>query len=358
MSRPTQLPNLDGLRAIAVMSVLGVHMGFPRGGWVGVDLFFALSGFLITLLLRREIEQIETISFRAFYWRRALRLLPAMVCAALLTVALWTTNESQHDPRADVGPALASGVFYFANFMPSYSLGSFSAWWSLSVEEHFYFLWPVAFLWLARKPQARQITVIVIVIGAVCLLRAVLFESGYDLDALYMATFTRCDSLLAGAAAAVLYDRVTNRRAWLTVGAIVYVVLLFSIDRRSSALFLGGYTLASVIFAGGIAAAARSGPFWLLNNSAMVWVGRRSYGIYLYHIALFNAAHSVIGTVDSPAKSAALKAVQVGTTLVVAALSYRFIEQPFLRMKKQPQQRLRDPANIVVQSPVNSSHPG
>lgn len=351
-------PGLDGLRAIAVVVIMIVHAGYllaPAyadrllpGGFIGVDLFFALSGFLITTLLIEERATTGQTGVLAFYRRRAFRLLPALAAVALVhgAWALWV--------GIDIGLELASLLaiaFYVSNWVQALGwpmAAGLGHTWSLAIEEQFYLVWPAIFVVVARRRLSprKVLLVIAALVVAVCVWRAVVWTGlRPDWARAYVRTDLRLDALLAGVALAFaraqgLLPAALLRRAapfaWL-----VFLVGLITVHRDDDALYFGGYTVVSVV-SGLMVWSACSAPLAvrLLSNPVPVWVGRRSYGLYLWHlpiyIAIGYAGHATLFQESNPGRPwpvSVVVASSIIATVVVAALSYRYVEQPFLRRK-------------------------
>ena len=200
-------PGLDGLRGLAILSILLFHSGCPwwRGGFVGVDLFFALSGFLISSILLADYRGLGHVSYGRFYIRRALRLLPAML-TFLVAFALMSIAKST-DPYHSLGDCLIV-LCYMANWTRAFGTGRpdrLGHTWSLSIEEQFYLLWPVTLETILRtcKTYRRSVQVLAIVILGVWLLRAAMLASGAHPLRIYSGLDTRADALLVGCLLAV-----------------------------------------------------------------------------------------------------------------------------------------------------------
>lgn len=302
-------PALDGLRAVAVLLVIAYHVdptALPGGGVVGVTVFFALSGFLITSLLLEERATTGRVDVRGFYVRRARRLLPALalMLAVVGPVAVAAGNISI--------AGLGSVVFYSANWWSAtgHHLGMLTHTWTLATEEQFYLLWPVALLALRRTSHAVTLTLAVAVL---------LLFSGV------LGAACSSVAVLAGCALALwLHGR---PKAWSPPRASA-PVLLVGLLGASEVTVSNVWTVAvatalatAAVYAIGTAAEV---PF--LSNPGVRAVGRRSYGLYLWHlpvIAIVGAATQTSGW------SAAL--VSLPVLAGVTELSWRYVEQPFLR---------------------------
>lgn len=313
-------PGLDGLRAVAVLLVVARHVtaedqlvGF---GWVGVGMFFVLSGFLITSLLLEEHAATGAVSLPRFYRRRACRLLPAL---ALLLVAWWAVAP-------DAGLATAG---YVANYAVAggADLGPFSHAWSLAVEEHFYLVWPVAFLWLARRGRLECLPWIA---GSVAVYRVLLLVAGVELDWLRRATDARMDMLLIGCALAVaVKHRSLIVPGWLTRAAVAVAAgLALLVPDASVFTVTVGYPLMGLCAAVLILHAYQGDQ--LLGAWPLRGIGRVSYGVYLWH---FPIAWWLVerGWDYGPTFTATVIA---GTALAVA-VSWRYVEQPAMRLGRR-----------------------
>ena len=349
--RLSYLPALDGLRAIAVTSVLLYHLdiGWARGGFLGVDLFFVISGFLITTLLLREHDSTGRIGLGSFWIRRFRRLVPPLVVVVAATVVatrLWGVPEQWASVRLDAIAALAyvanwrfvlADQSYFDTLLgPSPLLHT----WSLAVEEQWYILWPIVMLGLvglARRRSARAAFAAVVgaaVASAVWM--AVLYDPA-DASRVYFGTDTRAQQLLIGAALAWIVqlrpERLElgsrTRGAWTVVaGLVVFAVIASSTGDETSWLYRGGFFAISILcglLVLGTATTSPAAPLRWLTWTPLLWIGVRSYGIYLWHWPVILFVGEPMG-LDLP--RVPLMFVQVLVTLVLTELSLRLIERP------------------------------
>ncbi|WP_159500202.1 acyltransferase family protein [Microbacterium sp. 18062] len=358
---------LDGLRAVAVALVVVYHL-FPRwwlgSGFIGVDVFFVISGFLITSLLLREHAQKGRISLRGFWTRRARRLLPAL--ALLLVVcssAAWVIGG---DVLVDLGRQLLGAAAFGYNWLSilggtDYFSASgtelFRNLWSLAVEEQFYVLWPllVPLLLLLPRTWMRGAAAGVLAVGSAAWMAAVVLAGsaspqtlGADITRAYFGTDTHAFGLLLGVALAVFWRALTARdREWMqrrtvrvavaAVGAASLAGLIFISllpQTHSIATFPGALLAASGLTVITIAAGAWPGSRLgrALDVAPLRWVGDRSYGIYLWHwpvLVLLVAAVQDTG-IDQPFP-AWVGAVALAVTLIAAEASYRLVETPVRR---------------------------
>ena len=336
------LPGLDGLRALAVLAVLLYHARpeWLPGGFLGVEVFFVISGFIITRGLLQEWQKSGRIDLRGFWLRRARRLLPALflLLAGVMAYASMFETEAVAALRGDVLAALAyvtnwhlifGEQSYFASFeKPSLLLHL----WSLAIEEQFYLVWPLllaALLPLLRTKGTFALIIAGIVASTVGM--AALYEPGTDTSRLYYGTDTRAAGLLCGAALAFLLSKSrlgAQSRSPLAItllgvaGLGGLIVAAYAMSETGALLYQGGFLAVSLLSAALIFGATRDSLLSrLLGVAPLRWVGARSYGIYLWHWPIF-----LMTWPDQP--SLDVLAAQVVATVVIAALSYRFVETP------------------------------
>jgi peptidoglycan/LPS O-acetylase OafA/YrhL len=359
-----RVDSLDGLRALAVLVVMGAHaeLTFFVGGGVGVDVFFTLSGFLITTLLLQEWRREGRVSLRMFYARRALRLLPALVlCLALVSAysLLWAPPILRQRNLASVPVVL----FYAGNWVRALGhpiLGAYEHTWSLAIEEQFYLLWPPLLLLALRRGASRRALLVLTSVGVVVpvVLRLLLYHGLGSIARVYNGTDTHGDGLFVGCTLAILLAGVRPARSlrrwlgvagWAGVGALVVTFLadwrLAPHGRGVTYTFTWGI-LAAALATAGITAylvVDRASPLSrLLAWAPLREVGRRSYGIYLFHVPVYFAVDAhLLGPLGFRSRLA----VKVVGTAAIAAASYAWVEQPFLRRKNRlrarPQEALR-----------------
>jgi peptidoglycan/LPS O-acetylase OafA/YrhL len=347
------MPGLDGLRAIAVLAVFVYHFhnggGWLPGGFLGVDVFFVISGYLITSLLLSEFRKEGRVDLVAFWLRRARRLLPAVgVLIAVVMVAGAFFDFGQISTLR--GQALASMAYvtnwdlilshqsYFEEFArPSL----FRHLWSLAVEEQFYLLWPIAFAFFMTRFGQKRL-VIGVIAGAVAssLLMAILFDP-VNPNRVFYGTDTRATPLLIGVALAFFWhpERLKQRTGSLApvalnmmgaVGLAMVVITFMTVHDYDIGLYHGGFLLLSVWTAMLIAALAHPAASigLTIGNPGMRWLGLRSYSFYLWHWPVLELTRPGI---DVPLHGPVLFALQLGLTVALADLSYRYVEQPFRR---------------------------
>ena len=355
-------PGLDGLRGVAILAVMIYHSGLGRGGYLGVDVFFALSGFLITTLLLEEHAATGTIAFRKFYARWALRLLPALVVfLAVWLAVLYATLE----PRfwAFVTAFGLSVLFYVANWVGIWvlPLGVFGHTWSLSIEEQFYVLWPIVVLVLARsRMPPRWIAAGLVLLAAASLLwRWELFTHGASERRIYFATDTHADGLMLGAALAfaVRSGRPLCGRGTGGVGGLAATTLLAAIAILPFQWFgFGTSAIAAVATLAVILDTLRPGSRLarVLATRWLVGTGRISYGLYLWHFPVF----FYLGALKYPGELAPAWRTMLAwaATFAVSLASYYVIERRALALKSRfswtavAGQRNRGSSSVAVSS--------
>jgi peptidoglycan/LPS O-acetylase OafA/YrhL len=355
-----RLPGLDGLRAIAVIGVLLYHagVGFVPGGFLGVDLFFVISGFLITSLLLGEAKAAGRLSLPQFYLRRARRLLPALV-VMLAVVAVFMAIFAAADlgqARGDIAAALGyvSNWWYVLHhrsyFIAAGRPSPFQHLWSLAVEEQFYLIWPAVLVALvATRARLRWVTGVALAaaIGSAFWMRVLAVRGNvpFDTDSsrLYFGTDTHASALLLGAAAAAVMaglaarlDRgiaVGVRAAWDVVGVAALVAVCWSMhafDYYRPGLYRGGFLAFAAVGVVVVVTASAPGG-WLgraLDVPPMRWIGERSYGLYLWHWPVFVYTRPGL---DWSLHGPAALAVRLAIVALLTELSYRFVEVPLRR---------------------------
>jgi peptidoglycan/LPS O-acetylase OafA/YrhL len=337
-------PGLDGIRAVSVVAVILYHAGFSwmHGGFLGVEVFFVVSGYLIASLMLEEHERTGGTALGQFWLRRARRLLPALF-TMLVVVALWATfwgDEHLAQLRHDLLPA----VFYVSNWwqifftdVPYFGTGDpplLRHLWSLAVEEQWYLVFPLLFVVLVRRRHlAPQVMAGAAV--AVMVFTAVAFEQGNAerTNFLYLSTATRCSGLLLGAAAAFVWRpwrgaaaRTGELRAVDAAGfgALALLAVLFvPVTVESAFVYRGGLAVVSVLSLVAVAAVVHPGARRfrsVCSSRVLVEVGRRSYGLYLWHWPVFVF-------LDVPGDQARFLPA-IALTSVLSELCFRLVETP------------------------------
>ncbi|GMA51201.1 acyltransferase [Alicyclobacillus contaminans] len=358
MPQPTNrqhryIASLDGLRAIAVLAVIAYHLNLPfaPGGLLGVGVFFVLSGYLITDLLMAEWRNKRRIDLTGFWMRRARRLLPGMLAMLVLVIAWMTVWHRTQLPtvRSDaIAAALYVSnwwlIFHHVSYFQSFGMPSpLGHLWSLAVEEQFYLLWPFLLLLglfvFRRRGRLAGATLVLALLSALWM--AVLYQPGMDPSRVYYGTDTRAFALLIGAALAMVWpsdklsDRLpTGHRTVLDgIGCVGLAGIVFAMagtSEYSPFLYDGGMVLVAVATALLIAAIVHPDS-WLgraLGLGPLRWLGVRSYGIYLWHYPVIVLTSPVVNTGGiHPWRCAA----QAAASILLAALSWRWLEDPIRR---------------------------
>ncbi|MEA2972501.1 MAG: hypothetical protein QOG82_959 [Actinomycetota bacterium] len=366
-------PALDGLRAVAVSGVIIGHFwewSLP-GGFIGVDMFFVLSGFLITTLLLEERARTGRISLRYFYARRALRLLPALGFL-LAFVAVWVLLASPSALRDGTIGGFPSVIFYYSNWYWGFfgnNVGVFGHLWSLSVEEQFYILWPaVVLLFLAYRRGLKVLlgTCLVVVVAA-SFLRWELAQRNFTDVGLRRLTKLRGDILLVGCALALAtvggwFPKVSRQLAVAATVVAVGVLAFFAIGIRHGAsdplFFKGGYTfvaLATAVLVYRVVYEPAGLLVKVLSTKPMVWIGRLSYALYLWHVPLRDIVKPHLGSLPGPLQPV----VVLVLTVAAAAISFALVERPALRLKDRfTPRRVSPPPAEAQPDPSTPSEPG
>jgi peptidoglycan/LPS O-acetylase OafA/YrhL len=379
-------PDVEGLRAVAVILVVLFHCGaWIPGGYVGVDVFFVISGFLITTQLVRELRETGRISLRGFYARRARRILPAATLTTVVTVVVAGLLLPPLAANRVFGDARAAAVFganihfaardanYFSADLPPSPLQHY---WSLSVEEQFYFLWPLllvmsSLVWIglrrrsaqraaARKSVARpRFPVVIVILAAVAALSFAgsVLQTPQSATVAYYSLATRAWELAAGALVALslplaarLEKHVAGILTWTGVACIAAAAAVFgsSTPYPGDAALLPVAGAAAIIFAGA-AATRRCGAEAVLGTAPFQRVGAWSYSWYLWHWPVLILAPALLG--HSLSKLEALTMAVI--SLVIAVLCFVLIERPIRRMQtfvRRPSLGLAGGAVLVATS--------
>ena len=350
---------LDGLRGIAVIVVVLYHAGIWQipGGFLGVDIFFVLSGFLITSLLLDEVTRTKTLDRANFYLRRLRRIMPALISIlifAVIAAAVWAPDAA-YGVRRDLPWALTSVLnwsylffnqSYFVNISRPPLLQHL---WSLSIEEQYYAVWPLVVLgcvkakWL--RGHFRSAIFVIAGLGAVAStlwMRWLSIKHGFpiphDPSRVYFGTDTHAMGLLVGSALAaavrpekfnlkITPDKKTalNALALFSIAGLFYYIM--RIGELDESLFRSGFLIVSLLTAGLILASIHPGLIWgrVLDVSLLRWFGRRSYGIYLWHWPIFMLTRP---GVDVNWPEPVVLGTRITLVLLISAISYRYLEIP------------------------------
>ncbi|MBH0346808.1 MULTISPECIES: acyltransferase family protein [Bacillus] len=341
---------LDSLRGLAILGVILYHINFNwmPGGFLGVTVFFVLSGYLITDILAMEWKRNKRIDLKKFWLSRARRLLPGMLVMLVITLA-WITIFHSSLLEKMRGDSLAA-LFYVSNWWYIYhklsyfdnfnQISPLNHFWSLAVEEQFYVVWPFIIslgLYYINK-QSRMILLICLGAFASALAMAILYEPGVDPSRIYYGTDTRAFSLLIGAVLALVWpsNRLANKiipkaRFILdVVGGIALIIILlmfWKTNQYDPFLYKGGMVLLSIATALLVAnlahPASRIAQF--LRFRPLRWVGIRSYGIYLWHYPILTLTTPKVNAGDFSIIRAILQFLLI---ILIAQISWKFIEKP------------------------------
>jgi peptidoglycan/LPS O-acetylase OafA/YrhL len=347
----TRLPGLDGLRALAVLAVIAFHeqlTAFP-GGFLGVDVFFVLSGYLITDLLVAQQNRLGRLDLRQFWTRRARRLLPAL--AVVLVVVTAATAIIESGQLAALRQALVAAVTYSSNWWQALAHHSYfdqfgpppplQHLWSLAIEEQFYLVWPlllIVILITVQSPRIRAaIAWLCAALSAVAM--ALIYVPGSDPSRVYYGTDTHASALFIGCALALSWPlrrlqalprekaQAVDALGLAGIGLLGWAMGHYA--GNDSALYPAGMLIVALGAGGLVLAAASTGVVsWLLSWSPLRWLGVRSYGIYLWHwpvIALTAAA------LHQQQSGTWLWLAEAALSIGLAAASWRWIEQPIIR---------------------------
>ncbi len=336
------VPALDGLRGVAVAVVVAFHAGHLTGGWLGVDVFFVLSGYLITRLLLAEQTAAGRIDLKRFWGRRARRLVPALLgVVAVLAIAerIRDRLDGPAGARWDVIGALTytsnwvrlrGGAGYWSQFGPP---SLFEHFWSLAIEEQFYVVWPLVMIGLARLRRGLTTLALAGLTVVAAAWSLVWFDRTMDASRVYMGTDTRAYALLAGALIASVSEwkpRLLHGTVRIApIAAAMLVVGFGRLDGTRLVTYHGalvGCTVAAAVLVAGV----MSGPSrlgGLLSLAPLRWLGARSYGIYLWHWPVFAG----LGVAAQPDAALWRIALGVAASLAIAEVSYRLIEMPIRR---------------------------
>ncbi len=339
------VPGLDGIRGIAVLMTVAAHSFFaaaPGGGVTGVAIFFVLSGFLITTVLAEEWSLRGRIDLKAFYIRRALRLLPALAVVLIVYLALAFVAFSPVTLNDRLGAAFFVAT-YFGNWQNATGshLAELSHTWSVAVEDQFYFVWPVALAaLLALGLRTRTVLGVALVAAAgLIILRAVAFASGMEWHRIYFGTDMVGSSLLIGCATALAFTwRVLPERprhpGWISALACVFLGVSFlTVTQHTDVgkawlvtLGFPGIALATAALIVAVASDPRTASW--LSSPVLRYFGRISYALYLWHLLMIQVLAKVWG-LDALERSL----WSIPLAIILATLSYVVVEQRFLRLK-------------------------
>ncbi|CAN2198484.1 COG1835 Predicted acyltransferases [Candidatus Nanopelagicaceae bacterium] len=361
-----RIPQIQALRAFAAMLVVIYHAGITSGGYIGVDIFYVISGYLITGLLLRELDKTGTLGLRAFYLRRVKRLLPTSFFVLFITaITAWYLYPSSM--RADLGKDIAAAGIYISNYLFAFwqmDYQNLSAippvvihYWSLAVEEQFYLFWPFIILALYKKGGRRRVGQGVLAISIASFLFSLYQTSVEPIWAFYSLP-TRAWELGVGALLLYIPARIkfSQNYLWVALGLFIYGTFIF----RDSTPFPGTAALVPVFATAISLAAVHSWPK-ILNrvgiHRVIQWLGEISYPLYLWHWPLLVIPAVYLGR----GLHIYEKLICVLATLIFADLTHRFIEEP-LRHAQLPAKTvirggvIATAISLSMGLAINSSH--
>ncbi|HEC2149981.1 TPA: acetyltransferase [Staphylococcus delphini] len=347
---PRYMPGLDGIRAVAVIAIIIYHLN-PQwlwGGFLGVDTFFVISGYLITSLLLTEYHNTGKIELTSFWLRRVKRLIPAvlfLVMGVLVLTLIFMPTEIQK-VRADS----IAAIFYVSNwwyimqnvdYFEQFSVQPLKHLWSLAIEEQFYLVFPIVLLsllsFIRRLKSIRIIFLILLVISMITMM--VLYVPNENVARVYFGTDTRIQTLLMGVLLALVWPpfqlkaKVNRKmRMMIDTAGVVGLVILFIcfkfVSETNSILYYGGFFLISAVTLLVIASSVHPSGYFakFLGNKVFTFIGSRSYSLYLWHYPIIVLIHHQFVQGQIPPL---VYVVEILLMILMAEFSYKFIEQPF-----------------------------
>lgn len=345
-SKIKYIPSFDSLRGLAALFVLLLHgsYGFFSGGFIGVDLFFVLSGYLITSILYHEYRTTNGISFSKFYIRRAIRLFPPLLICIGLANLLWYFGLAK--PAGNEILATVASLFYFSNYISGAFLGNMAHLWSLSVEEHFYLFWPLLMVFFVfRAPDKNRMYFFIFILVLIALMRVFLFNHEVNSGAFMLHadrfTLTRMDGMILGALLSFSSpapmdggDKRWNGTLTLIGIGITFMIILFSLSETNHFFNNGGFILTNLLCALTVYFAIRFADNSLFSNKILNWIGKRSYGLYVYHFPIFLWTESFRVPHDNK-NLLMITILRLILSFAITAVSYTYIEKPILKFKSK-----------------------
>lgn len=343
-----QIPSLDGIRALAFLLVFLGHVGAPGiPGGFGVTIFFFLSGYLITTLLRLEVEQTGQVDFKRFYLRRVLRIFPPFYLVLASAIALTTSGVVRGELET---ASICSQLFHYFNFWAIHHgfagiPDGTGVYWSLAIEEHFYAVFPALYSLLVRgnlSGKQQRLVFFAICVGILLWRCALVFLFHSDPNRTYLGTDTRCDCLLLGCALAVagnpMFDveKATQRPSMalvLSLGVSTVLLLLSFVIRDDRFRESIRYSMQIAALYGIFFTAIRYpnwGPFPLLNTRAARFIGKLSYSLYLVHQIVLGVVWHQLALVGVPG-ALLVFAISLGVAWVI----WLTIEKPCAKLRKR-----------------------
>lgn len=343
------LYGLDGLRAIAVIAIIIYHLNpkWLSGGFLGVDTFFIISGYLITSLLIHEYQQTGTIDLLHFWKKRIKRLLPAVLF--LLSIVLIYTLLFEPSIIKNVKQDTFAALFYVSNwwyifhhvsYFDSFKVMPLKHLWSLAIEEQFYVFWPILLMLLLRIKKLKRHFVLVVFISSLIslLLMILIAEPNVDNSRVYFGTDTRLQTLLLGVLLAYIWPPFRLKQQIITplkigietIGCISIALLIYfmlTVSSNDNWLYFGGIYLISLSSLPAIASAVHPSTLLskALGNRLFLWIGKRSYSLYLWHYPVITFINKYFVQGQIPFY---MILIEIILTLLLAECSYRYVEVP------------------------------
>jgi len=341
------IPEFDGLRGVAILGVILFHAGAPflKGGFIGVDIFFVLSGFLITSFLIKEFDKYDSINIKNFYVRRILRLIPALLFLLITYCFISFLLLSGEAAKKNYIDALIS-FFYLSNWARAFSIHPpdfLGHTWSLSIEEQFYMIWPIILLTMLRfRIKRHYIAIITSSIALLAwMLRIYLSVNSASAERIYNGLDTRADALMIGCTIGIaIYSGLINENAKKTIEKLlislcpisIFCLSMLSIVARWDSPWMSylGFTIVEImssILVFDILINEQSVIRKFLLNVGFVWIGKISYSLYLWHYPIYRTMKAM--------KYDGFTTFIVGTilTFIMSMFSYYVIEKPILKFK-------------------------
>lgn len=344
------MPGLDGLRAIAVIAIIIYHLNkqWLTGGFLGVDTFFVISGYLITSLLLKEFEETGRIDLKQFWLRRLKRLVPAML--VLVGVVSMMTLILKPDQIVNIKHDAFAAIFYVSNwwyiitdvnYFEQFAFMPLKHLWSLAIEEQFYIVFPVILsILLFTVKKYRNVSLIFLVVSLISLLCMVLISQPHmEHSRVYFGTDTRLQTLLLGVLLAFIWPpfklKVNPPKPLKhtidcvgIVASLGIIALFIFVDDTSDWIYNGGFYLISVLTLFVILSVVHPTAYFakMVGNPVLVFIGKRSYSLYLWHFPVISFIHSYYVAGQIPAY---VYLIDIVITCIFAELSYRYIETPF-----------------------------
>jgi peptidoglycan/LPS O-acetylase OafA/YrhL len=329
-SHGNRIPEVDGLRALAVGVVIVSHAfpGAAPGGGIGVDIFFVISGFVITRSLLFDSRDNGSISLSSFYLRRVFRILPALWVMTIATAVAGACLGQRQWGEALT--ALTSTMNWVRAFHLLPGGGALGHAWSLSIEEQFYLLWPITLIFLLRAPPRLRLGLLWVALPAITLWRFVLLRHGADVDRLYGGLDTHTDGLLLGCIMALAGKPPPKLLSRLWIVPLAALMAMVAAATPQPTFLRGTIYLWTALLSAWliwVAAGPRTMLHPVLRSRVAQWGGTRSYSLYLWHypIVYFLIKTSLVAVLRIP--------LELGLSLLLAELSYRYVELPALRAR-------------------------